>query len=139
MPILTDKTIKLLRTGLLYIHGRAKDFSPIMVLDVSMIASLFASRSIDEDSFCQLHNFVANYCKNNMMVAGQSDQWMSIVNIANLPLSGFPVSMFKACVQELQMNYAELNKKAFVVNASWFMMAIVRVLQSFMDEHSVSK
>ena len=34
MPILQDKTVKLLQYGIVYVHGRTKDLRPIIVLDI---------------------------------------------------------------------------------------------------------
>lgn len=40
LPILTDKTLNLLNKGMLYIHGRTKDLSPILVLDLCLLTEL---------------------------------------------------------------------------------------------------
>lgn len=34
LPRLTDATLNLLNKGILYIHGRCKDFTPIIVIDM---------------------------------------------------------------------------------------------------------
>lgn len=70
MPCLTDKTLKLLRTGCMYLHGRTIEYQPIIVIDMAIIGQLLAKKEIDPGSFCSLHNFFAQYITNNMLVPG---------------------------------------------------------------------
>ena len=44
IPLLSDQTLKLLKFGIIYIHGRAKDGCPIMYIDVGKIISLLQSK-----------------------------------------------------------------------------------------------
>lgn len=39
-PILQDSTIRLLGSGILYIHGRAMDLAPILILDLINLGDL---------------------------------------------------------------------------------------------------
>ena len=80
-PALTDKTLKLLGSGCIYLFGRTKEYQPIMVIDMAVIGKLLAKKEIDPGSFCSLHNFFAQYITNNMLVPGQCEKWVSLVNI----------------------------------------------------------
>ena len=60
LPILNCKALATMNAGVLYIHGRTKDLSPIVVLDIKHLAVLLERGEIDAESFCMLHNFVAN-------------------------------------------------------------------------------
>ena len=81
MPVLTEKTLKLLGTGCLYLFGRTKEYHPILIVDFGVIGKLLAKKEIDPGSFCSLHNFYAQYMINNMLVPGQCEKWVSLVNI----------------------------------------------------------
>lgn len=70
-PKLTNKLLELLNTGLLYIHGRAKDHSPILVLSFAPMGPLLRNKQINAAEFGALYNFYARYMINNMMVQGQ--------------------------------------------------------------------
>ena len=72
MPIqvLDDETLKLLNKGMVYIHGRSKDLCPIIVIDFKLLADLLKTNEINNQSFCKLHNFFANYAMHNMFVPG---------------------------------------------------------------------
>lgn len=70
MPVLTDRTVYLLNQGFLYIHGRAKDMSPILLFDIIKLQTLLDNQLIDPPTFCQLHAFCANYITHNMLLPG---------------------------------------------------------------------
>ena len=42
MPLLTDKTLKLLKSGIMYLHGRGKDGSPVLFIEMGKIIGLLA-------------------------------------------------------------------------------------------------
>ena len=52
MPLLESRTIRLLKRGVLYIHGRAKDLSPILIINFKAIGEAMDDDDIDPDSFC---------------------------------------------------------------------------------------
>ncbi len=70
IPMLQDRTLTLLNKGLFYIHGRCKDYSPIMVFDLKTMAELLEKNEIDNCNFQNIHNFFANYIIMNMLVPG---------------------------------------------------------------------
>lgn len=55
--------------------------SPIIVLDIKHLGTLLEKNEIDPPTFCNLNNFVCNYVMNNMLVPGQVDRWITIVNL----------------------------------------------------------
>ena len=81
LPILNCKALATMNAGVLYIHGRTKDLSPIVVLDIKHLAALLERGEIDAESFCMLHNFVANYVLANMLTPGQVHKWLVLVNL----------------------------------------------------------
>ena len=106
-PLLTDDTLRLLNSGILYLHGRTIDMSPILVLDFIKLADLLNKKLINDGNFCSLHNFFGNYIVNNMMVPGQAEKWVVITNINQFSLKDMPIGMFKACAKELGTNYID--------------------------------
>jgi hypothetical protein len=48
-------------SGILYIHGRAKNFAPIMVLDLVNLGDMLEKKEIDPPMFMNLMNFVCTY------------------------------------------------------------------------------
>ncbi len=81
LPIINHKIINLLKHGVLYIHGRTKDLSPIIMLDIKQLSGLLTRKEIDPPGFCMLHNFIAHYVQNNMLVPGQVEKWIVLMNL----------------------------------------------------------
>ena len=81
MPMLTNKIIEILKSGIIYIHGRCKDFQPIVILDFIKLEDLLTRKVITNFNFCSAHNFLATYIENNMLLPGQVEKWSTITNI----------------------------------------------------------
>ena len=69
-PRFVDSTLNLLNSGILYLHGRCKDNSAIMVLDFIKLGAMIKSKEIDGHKFCGLQNHFARYIESNMTVPG---------------------------------------------------------------------
>ena len=52
LPLIEDKVLKLIRYGVLYIHGRAKDLSPIVVIDMSALERVMNEGELDVAILC---------------------------------------------------------------------------------------
>jgi len=70
LALLNDSGLKMLSEGLIYIHGRNKKGSPIMIVDFAKMINLFNRKILTSSTFCNLYNFLANYILRNMMVPG---------------------------------------------------------------------
>lgn len=116
LPLLTDRTLKLLGTGLIYLHGRCKDGTPLMFVDVVKLQDMLKDDMICEHSFGSLHNFFAGYINRNMLVPGQVEKWIIILNINHFSVKKLPVKMFKAAAKELSSNWMQNTKRTVVVN-----------------------
>ena len=67
--------------GIAYLHGRCMDGSPVMYLDLVRVQEMLKKDLICENSFGSLHNFFAGYINRNMLVPGQVEKWLIILNI----------------------------------------------------------
>ena len=48
LPRLTDASVKLLNTGVLYVHGVTKEHSPIVILDFIKLGELLRKQLIND-------------------------------------------------------------------------------------------
>ena len=51
-PRLTDRCLNLLNKGHMYIHGRTKDMSPIVILDFLRLTEMLENDETDNKVFC---------------------------------------------------------------------------------------
>ena len=101
LALLTDRTLKLMSMGLIYLHGRCMDGTPIMYVDLVKLTTMLKENLICEHSFGSLHNFYAGYIIRNMLIPGQVEKWIIILNINHFSVKKLPVKMFKECAKEL--------------------------------------
>ena len=58
LPRLNDATLNLLNKGILYLHGRCKDFTPIIIIDMIKLREMLLNNELDAAKFCSLNNFM---------------------------------------------------------------------------------
>ena len=80
MPILNEQSLQLLKRGALYVHGRCKDLGPLLICNMGVVGQMMEEGNMCCESFCNLHNFLAGYMQKNMLVPGQVDRWITIVD-----------------------------------------------------------
>lgn len=73
--------MRLLGTGILYIHGRAMDLAPILILDLIKLGDLLDANQITPEMFTNLMNFYCSYMQQNMLVPGHVEKWVSLTNV----------------------------------------------------------
>lgn len=91
----------------MYVHGRCKDLSPTIVVNLSKIGEAMDEDDICAESFCNLHNFLVGYIGNNMLVPGQVDRYVVLIDASQFSLMRLPINMFRAAVRELSNNFLE--------------------------------
>lgn len=118
----------------MYIHGRCKDLTPLLVCNMAAVGELMDADDICAESFCNMHNFLAGYMEKNMLVPGQVDRWVFVVDASQFSLLRLPVSIFRQAARELSNNFLEFGQKFFIVNLTWFQSTLINTFQMFLDE-----
>lgn len=104
------------------------DGSPMLYLDLVKLQELLNKKLIDPDTFCSLHNYMAQYISLNMLVPGQVERWIVILNVNHFSINKLPVKMFKTCAKELSANYMENTRRTVVVNLTFMQNAAAKLL-----------
>ena len=127
-PRLQEDIHRLMQSGIVYIHGRTKDHSPILVLDFIKLSELLKKKQITNQSFCALHNHYGQYIDRNMLIPGQAERWVTITNINQFAIKDLPLSMFKLCARELSVNFIDRASRANIVNLTWMQTTLAKFL-----------
>lgn len=125
--------------GIIYLHGRCIDGAPVMYIDLNRLLEMLKNKLICELSFASLHNFFAGYINRNMLVPGQVEKWLIILNNNHFPVKKLPVKMFKAAAKELSTNWMQNTKRTVVVNLTSMQQTMARFLQKFLDPTVVAR
>ena len=115
------------------------DGSPLIFLDLIKLKYMLDEKIIDPDSFASLHNFIAGYISRNMLVPGQVEKWIVIMNINHFGITRLPIKMFKAASKELTANWMENTRRTVIVNLTSAQNTIAKFLQKFLDPITVSR
>ena len=70
MCILNEQGLRLLKKGVMYIHGRCKDQTPLVVANMAMMGEMMDQEDISAEGFANMHHFLAGYMLKNMLVPG---------------------------------------------------------------------
>ena len=139
IPILNEQSLRLLKKGAIYCHGRAKDLSPILHINVNKIGQMMDAGDMSHEAFINLHNFVTGYINQNMFVPGQVDRWLTIGDLAQFSIMRVPVNIFRSANRELSNNFLENSQKTFCLNMTWFSSAMINTFTMFLDAEIRSK
>lgn len=91
----------------MYLHGRCKDLSPIIVANMAVIGRMIEEEDLCAESFCNLHSFITGYMMMNMLVPGQVDRWVIIIDNSQFSLLNMPIGMFRQAARDMSNNFLE--------------------------------
>ena len=95
LPILRKNSLEMIRRGVLYVHGRTKDLSPIIVCNMQKLGECMDDGLITPEDFVNCHHFLTGYCTANMMLPGQTERWVTLTDTGAFSLTRLPTGMFK--------------------------------------------
>ena len=74
-----------------------------------------------------------------MLVPGQVEKWIIILNINHFSTKKLQVKVFKAAAKELTSNWMQNTKKTVIVNLTMMQNTVAKFLQKFLDPSVVAK
>ena len=90
IPVIPNKNIiRILNSGVVYIHGRDNRYRPNIVI----CSGKFESLTYPFDDLKNSVVFILEYCINNMLIPGQIENWNIIWDLTNAPLNNIPTDL----------------------------------------------
>lgn len=134
LPILlTESLVTCISSGLYYNYGRDKSLCPVMIFCPKIVASLGISL---EDAMTATH-FVAQYIMNNKMLTAKVENWLTIIDIAQLGFGALPKKWIITFVKTFNHNYYQRNKALYLLNCSFAVRMVWAFVKPFL--HSTTK
>ena len=96
--ILTDDMMKLLQFGYCFIHGRDRNFRPILVVN----AKILKRDDVNVEDAFNVSWFVCFYMIENLLKREKVENWIDILNLGNLPIAKIPVNALKKFFKDAQ-------------------------------------
>lgn len=127
--ILTSMQKQFLDEGMFYIHGRDKNFRPLNVFDPRVIIG----KNADQDEVLMIVHFVLQYIIDNMLMPGKVENWVGLMDLSNLSLSAIPKKWLGGFIKSCQANYKCRGVKSFILNSTWGVRMIWKMVSPFVD------
>mmetsp|Transcript_25423 Transcript_25423/g.25176 ORF Transcript_25423/g.25176 Transcript_25423/m.25176 type:complete len:132 (+) Transcript_25423:309-704(+) len=99
--ILTDVQKELIDNGYLYTHGRDKLFRPLVVHN----PKVYKAFKPDIDEALMACHFVMHYIRDNMMIPGIIENWVPIIDLANMSVNDIPKKRVLSFINSNKMVY----------------------------------
>ena len=93
----------------------------------------------DVDTMVYLLNFQIDYIIRNCFLPGVIENWTVIVDLSNVGLTQIPKTLLQGMISAMSKNYRGRMYKLFCVQTAWLVRGLWKVVQSLLDEFTLSK
>ena len=135
-PQMSNKVIRLLNCGFMYIHGRDNNYRPCLVLQVKVYMDLMKQYTYEE--WLSSVIFFMEYVVNNLLIPGQVENWNIITDLNGVSIITLPSDM-KKFMSILQANYRCRLYVNYIIGMGMFIRGIWALISSMLDETTVRK
>ncbi|KAL4441557.1 hypothetical protein ABPG74_021489 [Tetrahymena malaccensis] len=134
-PKFTEEIKQFLETGAFYVHGRDNRFRPILVINVKRLNFKNIKIQLILDSMTYFFEFILS----NMMLPGQIENWVVILDLGNIGLSSLPINGLKQIMGYLSSNYRSRMFATYVVNTPSSIFIPYKIIKGFLEEATIKK
>jgi len=131
-----DKICQLLNLGFLYVYGRDSHFRPIIVCQPSICLKYL--KFFEEEEIIDAGAFLFQYIVNNMLIPGQIENWIMILNFEGSSPLNLP-NVVKKIIKTLSENFLSRLYKCYVYGMSLFINIMFKIVCNFLEEVTVQK
>ena len=131
-----DNLYKLLNLGFLYIYGRDHQFRPILICQPYIFQK--NSKLFTHDEVIKASAFLFQYIVNNMLIPGQIENWIMILNFEGTSPLNLPDTV-KKLIKTLSENFLSRLYKCFVLGMSFMINFLYKIICNFLEEITVQK
>lgn len=132
---------KHLERGMMYFCGRDCNYKPVIVLDVKKIID----SSITTEDLVRLMGFFFNFVVETMMIEGQVENWVIIIDLNKVGVTGamsvlFPTTQtMKESIKFLSNSFRQRLKSTYMVNCPGLISFAWKAAKAFLDEQTIKK
>ena len=131
-----DKIYQLLNLGFLYVYGRDCHFRPIIICQPSICLKYL--KLFDEKEIIDASVFLFQYIVNNMLIPGQIENWIMILNFEGSSPLNLP-NVVKKIIKTISENFLSRLYKCYVYGMSLLINLMFKIVCNFLEEVTVQK
>jgi hypothetical protein len=115
----------------MYAFKRDIDFRPVLVVNLGRACKLLKENDL---SVIVPHcEYLLKFVTERLMVPGKVENWVTILDFAEVGLMGLPVSKIKALVGDVAERFPAHLFKMYIVNTNWSTRAFLNMCVAFAD------
>ena len=103
---------------------------PIIYINTKMLAEM----EMDVDDLIEMTDYMHSYVVYNAMVPGTIEQWVTIWDCEDLPLSAVPAPLLYKMVTHGTYAFKQRNAMTFYLHVPWIVRIAFAIGQSFCDQ-----
>ena len=111
----------------MYVCGRDNRFRPIIVVNAARIMNL----ELTSEQLQKLTIYVSEYVKEHIFVPQKVENWIFIIDLANIGIFKLPLNSLKDLGYTLEKNYRTKLYRLYTVNAPWTITVIYGFIKAF--------
>ena len=123
---INDKTINLLNSGFMYVHGRDHHFRPVIFVPLKKVKYLIADKyTFDDINNCIV--YLMNYVMEYLLIPGQIENWIIFVDLEGIGISD--LGDFKKILTTLSKRRGRVFKNFFVNTGTFLRLSLKTIIK----------
>ena len=131
-----DKVVQVLNSGFLYAFGRDHQFRPLLICQPYILQKCLKLYS--DDDIYNASIFICQYMVNYMMIPGQIENWIMIVNMDGTSILSIPESV-KKIMKALSDYFISRLFRCYILGLNAFLRIIYKIICNFVEKSTVEK
>ena len=131
-----DKVCELLNSGFCYCYGRDHQFRPLIIVQPFIYKDRMDYFS--EEDLRKATIFLCEYIMNNMLIKGQIENWIMIINCKDVGVLSLPAPVRKV-IGELSNNFLAKLYRSYFFNMTTVTSILYSFVCKFLEEVTVRK
>ena len=131
-----DKCVQVLNSGYLYVFGRDHQFRPLIICQPYIL-----QKCLDIYSDTDIMNasvFILQYITNYMLIPGQIENWIMLVNMDDTSILKLPDSVKKLINTSSEYFISRLYR-CYILGLNAFLRIIYKIICTFVEKSTVEK
>ena len=138
-PILitpNSKLIEILNKGFVYVYGRDNRFRPIIIVQCKVFQKFYKNYRTEE--ILQSVYFLCQFLCNNMLIPGQFESWVMIINLTGVSIISLPEPI-KKMIPALSDFFLSRLYKNYIMGLNFISRILYKLACAFLDDITVKK
>ena len=135
LPVPLEEVATPIQNGCFYVHGRDRQFRPVIVLDVRKLMQL----RLTPEQTLRMNFYLLEHIRDNLLVLGKVETWDILMDLDSVPLKEIPMKALKTMMKSLTISYACCLYRTYVLNPSPVVGTIWNIVKLFLHSETRQK